>query len=371
MVVVVGGGFAGRIAAGRIRRAGLPVTLVDPRPATIERTRLHQAAARETDVARPLDAYTRRIGADLVQARAAQVRGDHLVLDDGGALPFEQLVVATGSVVDRSLPGLEHALTLDDLEAAVRLRARAAELPDGAKLVVVGAGLTGIELATELAEAHPRLRVTLIGRLVDWSPRGERILREALDALGVEHLDVRATAVHARGLETDAGRLDADLIAWCGGMTASPWLRSSGLPVDRRGRLSVDAHLRVVGHERVVAAGDCAGTALPMACATAMPMGCHAAEVVARAARGEDPRPFRFAFAGRCVSLGRRRAVLQGVDGTVDRPTWAVGGRSVAVFKETVLWAVARAADWEAGSGVPLLGWPKGALPSPAEEAIA
>lgn len=371
MVVVAGGGFAGRIAAGRIRRAGLPVTLVDPRPATIERFRLHEAAVRETPVEWPLDAFAARIGAELVQGRAARVDGDRLGLDDGRELRFDQLVVATGSVVDRGLPGVaEHAYTLDDLEAARRLRDRASGLPDGARAVVIGAGLTGLELATELAEAFPRLHVTLLGRLRQFSERGERIVRDALDALGVELLDTRAAAVDAGGVETSAGRIDADLVAWAGGMIASPWLRSSGLPLDEHGRLRVDSSLRAVGQPRVVAAGDCAGTPLRMACATAIPMGCHAADVVVRSARDTAPRPFGFAYVIRCVSLGRQRAIVQGVDAG-DAPTWALGGRPAIGVKTAIVRSAARLAHWEAGTGLPLYAWPKADLSFAPAEATA
>jgi NADH:ubiquinone reductase (H+-translocating) len=130
--------------------------------------------------------------------------------------------------------------------------------------------------------------------------------------------------------------------------------------------VAVAAHLRAAAR----AAGDCAGTPLRMACATAMPMGCHAADVVVRAARGAEPRPFRFGFLIRCVSLGRSRGLIQGVD-ALDGPTWALGGRTAAAVKEAICQVAARSADWEAGSGVPLYGWSKAELTFGPGEAVA
>jgi NADH dehydrogenase len=286
---------------------------------------------------------------------------------DGRSLSFDHLIVATGSVVASGVAGVrEHAIALNTPDDADRLRLRVAALPDGARVVVVGAGLTGIELATELAEAHPRLRIGLLGRPGGLSERGQQLVANALDALRIERPAGRVRAVHAEGLDTDQGPVRADVVAWVAGMEPSPWLAGSGLPLDDFGRLRVDGSLRVVGRPRILAAGDCAGTLLRMACATAIPMGCHAAAEVIRAHQGREPRRFAFAYVLRCVSLGRERALVQGVD-AVDRPTWALGGRVATTVKETICWTVPRLPEWEAGARLPLYGWRRAHLPLPDE----
>ncbi|MEZ4240479.1 MAG: FAD-dependent oxidoreductase [Myxococcota bacterium] len=363
MVTIVGGGFAGRIAAVRLRRRGLDVTLVDARAASVERTRLHEAAARGRDVEAPLDVFADGIGARFVQGRAARVDDGALHLADGRAVPFDQLIVATGSVPDdgRGVPGArEHAVALGGPEDAARIRDRVAA---GEDAIVVGAGLTGLELATELAEAWPDRRVTLVGRLEAWSPRAEQIVRQSLADLGVVHVEAEVTAVDAAGAQTAQGRLDGPLVAWTAGMRPSPWLADSGLPLDDRGRVRVTPTLQVEGHPTVLAAGDCAGTALRMACATAMPMGCHAAAGAVALAGGREPEPLHFGYAARCVSLGRRHAVMQGTD-RADAPTWAVGGWAAVQLKEGILWSVTRVLGWEA-SGLPLYAWVGGPLAVP------
>jgi NADH dehydrogenase len=352
MVVVVGQGFAGRMATQRLRAAGVEVTAIDARAQAIERTRLHEAAAR-----------LRQIGAAHRQGRVVEISPGRVLLEDGQELRCDAVVVAAGSGVDdRGVPGVwEHAYHVDTDESAQRLH-RA--LPAEGRVRVVGAGLTGIELATEIAEAHPGLTVSLLGQRTGWSARGEQLLQDALDALRIESVSASVTEVRPDGLQTDQGWLPSDLTVWAAGMRAPQWLARSGLPVDDSGRVVVDATLAVPGREGIVVAGDCASTELRMACATAMPMGCHAADTVIRLLRGQEPKPMSFSYVVRCVSLGRRRALMQGVDPR-DRPTWALGGRGPAIVKETILRAVARMHDLESSIGLPIFGWKAGSRKPP------
>ena len=370
MVVVVGGGYAGRMAVVRLRAAGLPTTLVDPAREAVERTRLHEAVATGRDVSIPLGPWAERIGATHVRGRVVGVERDRVWLASGEEVRFDHLVVAAGSVPDRrGVAGLdalgdEVLLGLATPEQAAAAHARLETIGENrGRVAVVGAGLTGIELAAEIAEAHPDIGVTLIGAVGGpgvggYSDRGQALVHRALRDLGVAIVEARAHGVDAAGVETDRGRIDADAVAWAGGMRPAPWLAESGLPTDASGRVVVAPSLVVAGLPNVVAAGDCAATGLRMACATAMPAGCHAAATVLSLARGEAPAPFRFGYALRCVSLGRSRALVQGTRAD-DTPTWAVGGRAAAALKETILIAAARMHRWEAGAPVPLYGWPR------------
>jgi NADH dehydrogenase FAD-containing subunit len=79
--------------------------------------------------------------------------------------------------------------------------------------------------------------------------------------------------------------------------------------------MQVDAALRSVAHPNIYAVGDAAATPLRMACATAMPMGAYAADHLAARLNGQPQiEPFRFAYVLQCLSLGRRRALVQFVD---------------------------------------------------------
>jgi NADH dehydrogenase FAD-containing subunit len=127
---------------------------------------------------------------------------------------------------------------------------------------------------------------------------------------------------------------------WAGGFTAKSPV-TGDLPLDGHGRVVTDATLAVPGAPGVWGCGD--GAAPPpgldflrMACATAMPMAAHAADNVARVLRGHDARPWRFGYFGMCVSLGRKRGVVQSTDGR-DAPTGHVyTARTGALIKEAI-----------------------------------
>ena len=353
-IVILGGGYAGVLAAnriaGRLGRAA-KVTLVSDRDDLVHRVRLHEVIAGRRWRRYPLASMLRRRIAIVrarvvrvsVEARAVVVRDD--ASGDERLIGYDQLVYALGSRVVLDAPGAaEHAGGLATLESARIARARLEALGAGAPVVVIGGGLTAIETAAEIAEARPELRVALVaGTLAaGLSDEARAYVRATLADLGVE---LREGAHAARVEEAavvlaDGARLPASLALWAGGFTAKSPV-TGDLPFDDRGRVITDATLAVPGAPGVWACGD--GAAPPpgmeftrMSCATAMPMGAHAADNVVRAARGAAARPFRFGYMLQCISLGRRRGVVQGTDAR-DAPTGHVyTARTGALIKEAI-----------------------------------
>ena len=380
-VVIVGAGYAGLLAAARLARApGIAVTVVEPAPVFVERIRLHQRAAGQRLRARPLAEFMAP-GVRWAQTRvtAIELATRTLRLADGATLAYDQLVLAVGSVVERTrVPGVaEHCLSL---QTDAECRAIAAAARRGGAAVVVGLGMTGIEAACELAGAHTNLAVTLLGggRLGEGlAPAGEAHLREVLARLGVRVIEgARVTEVTAGSLRLGNGaREEFSLCVWAGGFVAPELAARAGLPVAADGRVRVDGSLRVPGHPEVLVVGDAArvlqadGSALRMACATAMPMGAHAAEQVLRQHRGEAASELRFAAAMLCVSLGRGEGLIQLLTAE-DRPrARVVRGRAAAVIKEAICRMTVVALRAEA-RGVPVYRWlqpgPASALPAAA-----
>jgi NADH dehydrogenase FAD-containing subunit len=137
------------------------------------------------------------------------------------------------------------------------------------------------------------------------------------------------------------------------------------LPVDACGRVRTDAMLRVLGHPEIFAAGDSAAApaagspAVRMSCNSALPMGAHAGENVVRALRGEELEPFDMAFAVRCISLGRKDALVQQVTGD-DRPRARVWtGRLAVLVKELICRMTLFVVRWELRAGLRLYRWPR------------
>lgn len=339
-IIVIGAGYAGVMAANRLaaRVPEAAVTVVADRDRFVERVRLHElVAGSRAAVDAPLSAVLdRRVR--VVVDRATSVAAGRVELASGSVLRAGHTLLAVGS-------GARGGIT--DWEGALEARARVAALAPGERVLVRGGGLTGIELAAELAEARPDLRVGLAasrGRLAAGIPQHRAALERSLRRLGV---DLAPPPEAARTLDAT-------------GFRVPEFAADSGLPVDDEGRVLVDAALRVIGVSGIWAAGDCAapsdGAPLRMSCAAAEPMAAHAADEIAATLRGEDPQPFDFGFAIQCLSLGRRDGLIVRVDAD-DRPTGGVlRGRTAAIVKELVCRAaafaprrLARAYRWPSG----------------------
>ncbi|MFO0606486.1 MAG: FAD-dependent oxidoreductase [Polyangiales bacterium] len=348
--LVVGGGYAGALAANRLAHRlprGARVTLVSDRDDLVHRVRLHEALAGVAPASVPLDELLAP-GVERVRARVARIdaAARAVTTERGDVLSADALVVALGSALSAPVSGArEHAAGLASPESAARGAAALRALPDGAPVVVVGGGLTALEAATEIADAHPRLAVTLVASTLapSLSPRAVAYVREALAALGVslrEGAVVRA--ISARDVTLDTGEsLPAAFAVWAGGFVPAGPSVESDLARDGVGRFVVDADLGARGKPGVFVVGDAAAPPpgmdfLRMSCAAAMPMGAQAADNAARLLAGRPTQAHRFGFAGQCVSLGRARGLVQLV-ASDDRPLdRVITGRAGAAIKEAI-----------------------------------
>ena len=345
-VVVVGGGYAGVVAANRLSTApDLQVTLVNPRSTFVQRIRLHQRTAGThdavTDFADVL-APTVRLTVDAVRRIDAPSRT--LVLDSGAAARYDYLVYAVGSHSAPSpVPGAnEHAHPLSTLEQAQALERTLAGTSPAEPLVVVGGGATGIETASELAETGRPVTLVTRGEVGTYlHPNARREVRRQLDRLGVTLLEgVTVAAVASRSVHLSDGReLPSAVTVWTAGFGVPDLAARSGLSTDAVGRVLTDETLTSIDDDRIVAAGDSAApSSLPyrMSCAAALPLGAHAAATVLRRVAGKEPTPFSVPMPGQCLSLGRRAGIMQ-LSRRDDTATPVyVGGRLGAWLKESV-----------------------------------
>ncbi|MEU9452644.1 FAD-dependent oxidoreductase [Streptomyces sp. NPDC048277] len=374
-IVVLGAGYAGAVAAGRLarrlHREDVALTLVNAEPDFVERVRMHQLAVGQELRPRPFAEMFEGTGVALKLATvtAVDVAGKTVTAVDADgtteAIEYDTLVYALGSDWnDQGVPGAaEHAHQIASRPGALRLRERLAGLAAGQPVVVVGGGLTGLEAATEIAEARPDLRVALAARggLGDWlSPKGRRHLRKVVDGLGITvHEHAAVTAVTADHVTTAEGAsIPAAVTLWTTGFAVHPIPLATALEITDAGRIVVDRTMRSVSHPDVYAIGDAALATGPgdkplrMSCASGVPMAWQAADAIAaRLTGGKIPNtPLR--YFNQCISLGRREGLIQYVTADDRAVRATLTGRIAAVYKELVC----KGAAW--GVANPLLAIP-------------
>ncbi|MFD1149398.1 NAD(P)/FAD-dependent oxidoreductase [Saccharothrix hoggarensis] len=356
-VVVIGGGYAGVMAANRLtRRADVTVTLVNPRPTFVDRIRLHQLVGGSDDAVvdyRDVLAERVRLVVDTVTRIDAGERT--LALAGGGTAAYDYLVYAVGSgSADPRVPGAARfAYPIADLEEARRLRAAVDAAPATAAVTVVGAGPTGIETAAELAETGRAVTLVCGDVLGPYlHERGRRSVAKRLAGLGVtvvegpgaEVMEVTADAVRL----ADGRELRGDLTVWTAGFGVPDLAARSGLRTDAAGRLLTDETLTSMDDVRIVAAGDSAAPSdLPfrMSCQAAVQLGPQAAETVLSRIAGTRPAPVEVGFLGQCISLGRRAGIFQFSRRDDTAKGLHLGGRPGGKAKELIC----RSIVWQLG----------------------
>lgn len=331
--LILGAGYAGSLAAIRLARRGVAVTIVDSGDGLVDRVRLHQVMAGDDIAVTPYSKLFRSLPIEFVRARVTHIdRERRVVTASSGELPYDRLIYALGS----------SSAGLNGLRAAKNIRE---QLHGARSVAVIGAGLTGIESAAEIAERFPDAKVSLFDSNTigaDLSSGAQRHLRDWMTAHGVELRDKERVLT--------AG---ADVVLWCNSFGVSPLARESGLTVNERGQIIVDEHLRS-SDPSIFAVGDAAAFRdVRMGCVSAMPMAAYAADFIA----GVTHEPFRFAFGIRCISLGRRDGIVQFVHAD-DTPRDAfLHGRPAAWVKEFICRYVMMSIRMER-KGVPY-SWPK------------
>lgn len=334
-VLVLGSGFAGLWAAlAAVRRADELGVTDDVRVTVVSAQPFHDIRVRnyETDLSDcriPLSDVLDPAGVAHVTAEVTAIDPRaRSVATSAGARAYDRLVVALGSAVAMpDLPGLrEYGFDVDTYDGAIRLQRHLAQRPGGT-VVVVGAGLTGIEAACEMSGAAHVV-------LVDHNPHvgsdmgtsARPVIERALAETGVEtRCGVGVTAVGPDTVTLSTGEvLSGATVVWCAGMRASEVTASLGVERDRLGRVAVDDYLRVPGRDGVFAAGDVAAARMDdehlsvMSCQHGRPMGRYAGYNAVSDLLGEPMLPLRIPWYVTVLDLGPAGAVYtEGWDRTV------------------------------------------------------
>ncbi|HEX2424728.1 MAG TPA: NAD(P)/FAD-dependent oxidoreductase [Actinomycetota bacterium] len=399
-ILLVGGGYVGMYAALELqKRAGrrADVTVVNPENFMLYQPFLPEVASGNIEprhVVVPLRQVLRH--ARIVVGEVTQIAHDHRTATvrtgDGETfeLGYDVIVMGAGS---RSrvlpVPGLaERGIGFKSVAEAIYLRNHvigrldeAAETPDPERrraalsFVFVGGGYAGVEALAELEDMagaamkyYPQLRrVDMRWVLVEAAGTILPEIGPDLAAYVRRHLEERGIAVMlgTRLESADGGVMKlsngasfaADTLVWTAGVKPEQVAERSGFPVDDRGRVVVDAYLRVRGIEGAWAAGDDAAVPDLLTGATAPPTAQHALREARRLGRniaatltGGPLEPFRHRNLGQLASLGRFKgaATVLGVRVT-GFPAWWLH-RSYHILMMPTLSRKSRiVADWTVG----------------------
>jgi NADH:ubiquinone reductase (H+-translocating) len=354
-VIIAGAGFGGLTCARALKRAPVDVLLLDRRNYHLFTPLLYQVASALLDpgeIARPIRELIRPL--DNVEFRQAEVTGAdldrRLLLTDHGPLPYDYLVLATGSQSDyfgnQSLA--LHAFGLKELGDGLTLRNRVLAHfeasrwitdPDQRRVLltfaVVGGGPTGVELAGALSELIRlvlrkdyrdldlgEVRVLILeaanSLLAAFTPRLQQAARHSLERNHVEVMfGAKVQEVTANSIRLADGRvIAAGTVVWTAGVRASDLGGAIGVELGRQARVKVEPTLQLPGHPAVFVIGDLAGATdggvpLPMLIPVAMQEGRRVAATIADITANGGATAFRYKDPGIMATIGRNSAVAE------------------------------------------------------------
>jgi NADH dehydrogenase len=361
-VVIIGGGFGGLYAARALKNAPVQVTLLDRRNFHLFQPLLYQVATGTLapgDIASPLRLvlkHQKNARVLLGEALDFDVQARQVLLRDGGKIPYDTLVLSTGSEPNyfghdewRAIaPGLKTVEEATAMRSRILMAFESAEREtDPSKVaswltfVVVGAGPTGVELAGALAEvANKTLRdgfrhiqpsnakILLIDAVehalptypLELSLKAEKGLRR----LGVVlRPNCRVTNIRPGAVVIGEGEkaetILAQTVLWTSGVRASPLgaalAKAASGVIDKGGRVLVEPDLSIPGHPELFVIGDLANPSakekqiVPGVAPAAMQEGLYVAELIENRFKGKPLPPFRYRDRGSMATIGRNKAV--------------------------------------------------------------
>lgn len=373
-VAIIGGGFGGLYTALTLhKRLGyhkdLEITLLDRNNYFLFPPLLPSAATGVLEIRQVSFPFRRIFETKRINFRKIEVSGidiqkqivtgqivresiDHSVEAYQVETPYDYLVVAPGSkVATYGLSGVkEYAFFLRELKDAIILRNRVIDLFERAagisdieeqttllNFVVIGAGATGIEIATELQdlihgvllerylELDPNLpKVTIVQSgssvLPGWPEDIQKITQNRLIQLGINlQLGHRVKEVNLNCVTLNNDQtLPSYTTIWCAGVTPADIVEKLGLEMDDSGRIKVDSDLRAISDKRIFILGDAAAAIdprtdkpYPTLAKVALQQGKQTGQNLVNLIKDRKTRPFKYLDYGSLVSVGENFAAVK------------------------------------------------------------
>jgi len=345
-VVIVGAGFAGLTTAQKLsKNKDLAVTVIDKHPYQLFSPLLYQVATGglpEDDIAYPVRAAIPGVTFRRGEVTKVSPNTKTITLSDQATIEYDQLVLATGSTgTTYGVVGVqENALQMKSIMEARLIKKQllgmyeeveAGHKPKEAlKVVVIGAGPTGVEISGAVAELQrsmkhefPNLYKLASVTLVEAGPRvlpmfHEKSSKHAQSELEEIGVVVKTDSAVDRMYETDVHLKNGEILSggtfiWAAGVAAHSTWTSLG-EVDRSNRIKIDENLQTSSGIFVIGDGahlQFKGNPLPMVAPVALQMGRHVAKQIINIKNNKSLTPFKYIDKGQMATIGRRRAVVE------------------------------------------------------------
>jgi NADH dehydrogenase len=362
LVVIVGGGFGGLAAAKGLKRSPVEVLLIDRSNHHVFQPLLYQVATsvlapgQIASPIRSLLAAQPNTSVMLGSVTGVDVTSKQVIVDADDninvRINYDYLILATGATHSyfghnefaAFAPGLKSLSDAEFLRNHLLETFEKAEIEDDPErrkalltFVMVGAGPTGVEMASAIAvmtqttfrqdfrridpkSAHVVLADMSTRPLATFSEKLSEAARQRLLSLGVDvRLGKPVQSIDADGVVIGEERLQAKTVVWTAGVAPSPAGKWLDCTVDRAGRVRIQPDLSVPDHPDIFVVGDTAsldqdGKPLPGVAQVAMQQGRYAAKSIFRKVIGHPALPpFRYFDKGNLAVVGKNFAVLESV----------------------------------------------------------
>lgn len=350
-IVVLGAGYGGITASLRLSRhlkrdKRYNLILIDRNPFHTYKTQLHEAAVRNVEVSVPIERIIRKTSIRFIQDSVKEIRpAEQKVILNNSEILYRYLVIALGSVTNYyNIPGLqEHSLSLQNLDDAHLVFEHINGICEEALLttrddlrqamltfVIGGGGLTGVELAGELADhLNRRGDLLALGFDIYLIEGGSRLvpsldekmsleIQQRLQSKGIKIItSCRITKRTPDKVElSDGTTINTFTLIWTGGIKTSDIIEKSGLRSGQLGRIVVNEYLQSVDYPNVYAIGDNAlainpktNKPVPAAAQFALQQGRLVAYNIYADITSRPKKSYTPKVLGEVVSLGRHLAV--------------------------------------------------------------
>lgn len=351
-LVLLGGGYGNMRILLRLL-PNLPtdveITLIDRTPYHSLKTEFYALAAgtstdKEIRVAFPENDRLKRVYGEIVRIDREDKK---VYLEEGQVVEYDQLVIGLGCEDKyHGVPGAdEFTYSIQTIAKSRSTFEKVCGLAPGSTVAIIGAGLSGIELASELRESRADLNIKLFDR-------SARILRDFPEKLShyvkswfIKHnVDVIAesniTRVEEGRLYNHDEIIEADVIIWTAGVQPVKIVRELDVEKDKFNRPIITDHYHVVGDEDVYVVGDSASSHLPPTAQLAEEQGERIVKVLKMRWNGETlpEKLSEIKMKGFMGSLGKKQGFVHLADTTVT-------GRIARLMKSGLLWMYKRQND--------------------------